>query len=51
MKGLEEVEMAVQGEGVVLQHDDVRIVKDFVRVLGPEDGKVRVRGDLCLGMS
>ena len=38
MSGLEEVEMVVHGGGVevVLQHDDVRIVEDSIRVLGLE---------------
>jgi hypothetical protein len=38
VSGLEEVEMVVQGGGVevVLQHDNVWMVEDLVRVLGPE---------------
>jgi hypothetical protein len=52
VSGLEEVEMVVHGEQVevVLQHDDVRVVEDSVRVLGPEGGKEPVQGDFCLGM-
>ena len=38
MSNLEEVEMVVQGGSleVVLQHDDVRMVKDLVWMLGLE---------------
>ena len=53
VSGLEEVEMVVHGEEVevVLQHDDLRIVEDFVRMLGPEGGMGPAQGDFCLGVS
>jgi hypothetical protein len=53
VSGLEEVEMVVQGGGVevVLQHDNVWMVEDLVRVLGPEGIEGGERGDLWLGMS
>jgi hypothetical protein len=51
VSGLEEVEMVVQGGGVevVLQHDDVRVVEDLVRVLSLEgmEGGERKRGPLA----
>ena len=50
VSGLEEVEMVVQDGGVevVLQHDDVRVVEDFIRVLRLEgmEGGERERGPL-----
>ena len=42
MGGLEEVEMVVQGGGaeVDLQHDNVRVIEDFIRMLeGMEGGE------------
>lgn len=38
VSGLEEVEMVVHGGGmeVILQHDNVRVVEDLVRVLSLE---------------
>ena len=49
VSGREEVEMDVQGEGVQvsLQHNDVRIVEDFIQVLSLEG----MEGGECEGIS